>query len=55
MGELDAHRRQAFLPLLNQCTQGRGQVFMTCTEQNWPEELGEELQKWEVTEGELKK
>jgi len=28
---------------------------MTCTEQNWPEELGEELQKWEVTDGELKK
>ena len=53
MGELDSHRRQAFLPLLNQCTQGRGQVFMTCTEQNWPEELGEELQKWEVNEGEL--
>jgi len=26
---------------------------MTCTEQNWPEELGEELQKWEVNEGEL--
>jgi hypothetical protein len=26
---------------------------MTCTEQNWPEELGEELQKWEVTEGAL--
>jgi len=54
MGELDASRRQAFLPLLNQCTQGRGQVFMTCTEQTWPKELGEELQKWEVTEGELK-
>ncbi|MBT5321543.1 MAG: DNA replication/repair protein RecF [Verrucomicrobiales bacterium] len=53
MGELDAPRRQAFLPLLSQCTQGRGQVFMTCTEQNWPEELGEELQKWEVNEGEL--
>ena len=53
MGELDAERRQGFLPLLEQCSEGRGQVFMTCTEENWPRELGNSLQRWHVDEGRL--
>ncbi len=26
---------------------------MTCTEENWPRELGLELQRWEVKAGKL--
>jgi DNA replication and repair protein RecF len=55
MGELDARRRSGFLPLLNRANQGRGQVFMTCTEESWPRELGADLQRWEVRAGTLKK
>lgn len=51
MGELDAKRRAAFLPLLNQAQTARSQVFMTCTEENWPRELGRELQRWEIKSG----
>lgn len=51
MGELDAKRRAGFLPLLNRAQQSRSQVFMTCTEENWPRELGRELQRWEVKKG----
>ena len=54
MGELDAKRRAGFLPLLDRAHHARGQVFMTCTEQNWPEELGRKLQLWEVKTGTLK-
>ena len=53
MGELDADRRHGFLPLLEQCGAGRGQVFMTCTEENWSAELGSELKRWEVSDGKL--
>jgi len=55
MGELDAKRRTGFMPLLDRAHQGRGQVFMTCTEENWPRELGGELQRWEVRSGALGK
>jgi len=55
MGELDAKRRGGFLPLLDQARKTGGQVFMTCTEQNWPRELGGELQKWAVARGELRR
>ena len=55
MGELDLRRRSAFLPLLAQAQQARGQVFMTCTEENWPRELGSDLQRWEVKSGILRK
>jgi DNA replication and repair protein RecF len=55
MGELDAKRRAGFLPLLERTHHSRGQVFMTCTEENWPRELGRELQRWEVRSGALKK
>jgi DNA replication and repair protein RecF len=55
MGELDVKRRSGFLPLLEQARRTSGQVFMTCTEENWPSELGKDLQRWEVQAGSLKK
>jgi DNA replication and repair protein RecF len=54
MGELDVKRRSAFLPLLNQAQSSRSQVFMTCTEENWPQELGRDLQRWEVRAGNIR-
>jgi DNA replication and repair protein RecF len=51
MGELDARRRSGLLPLLERAHHARGQVFMTCTEENWPRELGRELQRWTVKQG----
>lgn len=53
MGELDAKRRAGLLPLLQRAFQAGGQAFMTCTEQNWPRELGRQLQTWEVVAGSL--
>jgi DNA replication and repair protein RecF len=55
MGELDVKRRSGFLPLLERAHHARGQVFMTCTEENWPRELGRDLQRWEVKAGMLKR
>ena len=55
MGELDEKRRSGFLPLLEQARRTSGQVFMTATEENWPRELGKDLQRWEVRAGMLKK
>jgi DNA replication and repair protein RecF len=55
MGELDAKRRSGFLPLLEHARKASGQVFMTATEENWPSELGKDLQRWEVKAGNLKK
>jgi DNA replication and repair protein RecF len=54
MGELDQKRRAGFLPLLQRIHEKSGQVFMTCTEENWPRELGLELQRWEVRAGVLR-
>ena len=54
MGELDATRRSAFLPLLEEAHAARGQVFMTATEYRWPEELGRELKKWEIDAGTIR-
>jgi DNA replication and repair protein RecF len=54
MGELDAKRRAAFLPLLDRAQHARSQVFMTCTEENWPQELGRDLRRWQVLAGELR-
>jgi DNA replication and repair protein RecF len=54
MGELDLKRRSGFLPLLEQARKASGQVFMTATEENWPRELGKDLQKWQVVSGILK-
>ncbi len=53
MGELDVKRRSGFLPLLEQAHQSRGQVFMTATEENWPRELGREVMRWGVANGEV--
>jgi DNA replication and repair protein RecF len=53
MGELDVKRRSGFLPLLERAHETSGQVFMTCTEENWPRELGRDLQRWEVVRGTL--
>ncbi len=55
MGELDAKRRGGLLPLLERADHARGQVFLTCTEENWPRELGRNLQRWEVRAGTLTK
>jgi DNA replication and repair protein RecF len=55
MGELDSKRRSGFLPLLEKSHQARGQVFMTATGENWPQELSRELQRWEVKTGALKR
>ncbi len=51
MGELDAKRRSGLLPLLERTRQSSGQVFMTCTEENWPRELGRDIQRWVVING----
>src|SRR5579883_1135119 len=53
MGELDVKRRSGLLPLLERAHHARGQVFMTCTEENWPRELGRDLQRWEIKSGTL--
>ena len=53
MGELDLKRRAGLMPLLERADRGRGQVFMTCTEENWPEELGRTLNRWNVDSGTL--
>ena len=55
MGELDVKRRSGLLPLLEQARKTSGQVFMTCTEENWPRELGQELCRWEVRGGLVRK
>ena len=55
MGELDVKRRSGLLPLLQRSHQARGQVFMTCTERNWPAELGRDVQSWQVKAGRLEK
>src|SRR5208282_933840 len=53
MGELDAKRRSGFLPLLEGARESSGQVFMTATGENWPRELGRDLQRWRVSAGAL--
>ena len=55
MGELDASRRKAFLPLLQTLPPGRGQVFMTVTQENWPRDLGVEITRWQVDGGTLRR
>jgi DNA replication and repair protein RecF len=55
MGELDLKRRSGFLPLLEGARQSTGQVFMTATAENWPRELGRDLQRWEVKAGTIAK
>jgi DNA replication and repair protein RecF len=54
MGELDLKRRSGLLPLLERSHHAQGQVFMTCTEESWPGELGRELHRWQVHAGTLR-
>jgi DNA replication and repair protein RecF len=51
MGELDARRREGFVPLLAQARHSRGQVFMTATEENWPQEITGDAERWLVKSG----
>ena len=53
MGELDVKRRSGLLPLLSRAREASGQVFMTCTEENWPREMGRNLHRWRVHTGAL--
>jgi DNA replication and repair protein RecF len=55
MGELDMKRRSGLLPLLERGHLSHGQVFMTATAENWPQELGRDVQRWIVKEGTLQK
>jgi recombinational DNA repair ATPase RecF len=55
MGELDVKRRSGFLPLLEQARKTNGQLFMTATGENWPRELGKDLQRWQVQAGTLRR
>jgi DNA replication and repair protein RecF len=54
MGELDLKRRSGFRPLLEAAGEGRAQVFLTCTEENWPRELARDAARWEVRDGQLR-
>ncbi len=53
MGELDARRRSAFLPLLQRAHKANSQVFMTCTEENWPQELARQAKRHQVSAGSI--
>ena len=53
MGELDARRRSAFLPLMQRIHRSNSQVFMTCTEEKWPRELARQAHRWEVHAGSI--
>jgi DNA replication and repair protein RecF len=53
MGELDLARRGGLMPLLERSHHASGQVFMTCTEENWPKELGRRLIRWKVDQGSI--
>ncbi len=53
MGELDAKRRAGLLPLLERTHAADSQVFMTCTEENWPRELGRRIHRWRIDSGTL--
>jgi DNA replication and repair protein RecF len=55
MGELDVKRRGGLLPLLERAHQSQGQVFMTATEENWPQELGRQVQRWQVQAGAIRR
>ena len=56
MGELDVKRRSGFIPLLERAYQAGGQVFMTATEENWPEEGAGtgSRQRWNVKQAAFK-
>jgi len=53
MGELDRRRRSGLLPLLEHSRRAGGQVFLTCTEESWPRELGLQMTRWRVRAGQI--
>jgi DNA replication and repair protein RecF len=53
MGELDARRRSAFVPLLQRVHRANSQVFMTCTEENWPRDLARNARRYRVAGGSI--
>src|ERR1044071_8074614 len=53
MGELDARRRSAFVPLLQRIHRTNSQVFMTCTEENWPRDLARQARRYHVSGGSI--
>jgi len=53
LGELDARRRRAFLPLLTQSRLTSGQVFITATREDAAGELPRQLRRWTVQAGTL--
>lgn len=53
MGELDSRRRSAFIPLLQRIHRSNSQVFMTCTEENWPRELARQVTRYSVSAGSI--
>jgi DNA replication and repair protein RecF len=54
MGELDARRRAAFVPMLQRIHRANSQVFMTCTEENWPRDLARQARRYHVAGGTIK-
>jgi DNA replication and repair protein RecF len=53
MGELDLRRRTGLLPLLERAHHAHGQVFLTATEENWPDGLARDGTRWLVQSGSL--
>jgi DNA replication and repair protein RecF len=53
MGELDSRRRSAFVPLLQRIHRSNSQVFMTCTEENWPRDLARQARRYQVAAGSI--
>lgn len=53
MGELDARRRTAFVPMLQRIHRANSQVFMTCTEENWPRDLARQATRYQVSAGSI--
>jgi DNA replication and repair protein RecF len=51
MGELDLKRRSGLIPMLERAHAAHGQVFMTATEENWPESLTRDGRRWFVKSG----
>ena len=51
MGELDAGRRAGLMPMIQRTGQALGQIFMTCTEENWPDELNRSTHRWQIDTG----
>ena len=47
-------RRSGLIPLLERSHAAQGQVFMTATEENWPESLAREGKRWWVRAGSVK-